>query len=347
MEQTPTQTDLTKETEVPAPENPDIIPEARRAYSRSILNLFIYWVIGIVLVLSISTLLKNQIENNKAVLYLANFLPMYLISFPTYLFLSKKVPASPPQQGLKMKPHHFILAFFCAEALGIAGNLIGIVINLILTLISGVETSSTFLQDGILGDHPALLIFFAIFCAPIVEEMLFRKILIDRIRQYGTGTAVLVSGLLFGLFHGNFSQFFYAAMIGMFFAYIYLRTGKVIYTIILHMIVNTWGSLIPLLFLQNLDTAKILEAIQSSDLKVLTGMLHELTPFIGFSVFTYSIALTGLILLIVNKPKFSLPPAEKAVPKAKRFSVAFINVGAILFFCACVAEFLIQIFENL
>lgn len=341
------ETDLTKETSAPQLPNEDVISEARHAYSRSILNIFVYWTIGIVLVLTISNLLTEQIRENQAIGYLANFIPMYLVAFPVYLLISKALPASPPKQELKMKPHHFLLSFLCAEFLAIAGNFIGIIINVILTLILGIQTSSTFLQDGILGDHAALLIFIAVICAPFVEEMLFRKILIDRIRKYGTKTAVIVSGLLFGLFHGNLSQFFYAAMLGMFFAYIYLRTGKVRNTIILHMMINSWGSIMPLLFLKDLDTGKILEAIQNSDLQALTGMLHELTPFLGFTAFTYALVISGLILLILNKQKFRLQPAEKELPKEKRASAAFINAGAGLFLCACIVEFIIQIRSNL
>lgn len=345
MEQNPI--DLTKENEAAAAPSPDVIPEAQHAYSRSMLHLFIYWVIGIILVTTIQKLLPDNLAGNNAALYLSNFVPMYLIAFPVYLLLSKSLPASAPEQGLKMKPHHFLLAFLAAEGLAITGNLVGVIINVILTLASGVQTASTFLQDGILGEYSYLLIFFAVFCAPVVEEMLFRKILIDRIRKYGNGVAVLVSGILFGLFHGNFSQFFYAALLGFFFAYIYIRTGKIIYTIIMHMMLNTWGSFVPLLFLQNLDTSKLMDALAQQDLSKLTGMLSDLVPFFGFTAATYSIAIAGIVLLILNKDKFKLPPAEKPVPKEKRLKTAFLNLGALLFFAGCIAEFVIQIVGNI
>ena len=43
---------------------------------------------------------------------------------------------------------------------------------------------------------------------------MFRKLLIDRIVPFGQRVAVVVSGLAFGLFHGNFYQFFYAFSLG-------------------------------------------------------------------------------------------------------------------------------------
>ncbi len=72
--------------------------------------------------------------------------------------------------------------------------------------------------------------------APVCEEVLFRKLIIDRIRRYGDKAAILVSAIIFGLCHGNFYQFFYAFGIGLVFGYIYTRTGRIRYTIGFHMI---------------------------------------------------------------------------------------------------------------
>ena len=74
--------------------------------------------------------------------------------------------------------------------------------------------------------------------APIFEELFYRKIVIDRLRRYGDLPAILISGLMFGLLHGNVSQFFYTTVFGMLFGYIYINTGKIRYTIALHMSIN-------------------------------------------------------------------------------------------------------------
>lgn len=74
--------------------------------------------------------------------------------------------------------------------------------------------------------------------APIVEELLYRKLLIDRTIKYGAGISILISALIFGLCHGNLTQAISAFIGGCFFAAIYVKTGKIIYTIILHMAAN-------------------------------------------------------------------------------------------------------------
>ena len=44
--------------------------------------------------------------------------------------------------------------------------------------------------------------------APVVEELFFRKLVMDRLLGYGQKTAIIISGIMFGMAHGNFSQFF-------------------------------------------------------------------------------------------------------------------------------------------
>lgn len=78
--------------------------------------------------------------------------------------------------------------------------------------------------------------------APIVEEIIFRKLLIDNMSKYGIVASVTISAFLFGLFHGNLAQFFYAWALGIVFGFVYVYTGKIIYTILLHMSVNLVSS---------------------------------------------------------------------------------------------------------
>ena len=81
---------------------------------------------------------------------------------------------------------------------------------------------------------------------PILEELIFRKLLIDRIRRFGEWNAVLFSALAFGLFHMNLPQFCYAASVGLMLGYVYVKTGRILYTIIMHILLNSASSLIVL-----------------------------------------------------------------------------------------------------
>lgn len=76
-------------------------------------------------------------------------------------------------------------------------------------------------------------------CAPILEEILFRGLIFESCRErFGSGAAVLISALLFGLVHGVPVQIINAFVVGLIFGYIYLRTGSLLSVIILHAINN-------------------------------------------------------------------------------------------------------------
>lgn len=74
--------------------------------------------------------------------------------------------------------------------------------------------------------------------APICEEIIFRRLLLIPLRRLGDFPAALLSGLVFGLYHGNFDQFAYAAIVGFFYAVIAIRRNSILPTVILHSLNN-------------------------------------------------------------------------------------------------------------
>jgi hypothetical protein len=95
--------------------------------------------------------------------------------------------------------------------------------------------------------------------APIFEELIFRKFLIDRTYKYGERNAIILSGLMFGLFHTNLGQFFYAFIIGAIFAWVYIRTGNILYSMSMHLLINLLGGTVPILLLSHVDISSISE----------------------------------------------------------------------------------------
>ena len=51
---------------------------------------------------------------------------------------------------------------------------------------------------------------------------------------------------MFGIIHGNLYQFFYAFGLGALMGYVYCTYGKIIYPIIIHVVINTIGSIVPI-----------------------------------------------------------------------------------------------------
>ena len=160
-----------------------------------------------------------------------------LICFPLIFLLTLKMPKAQIEKK-SMNFGHFLLCVLMMYGLVGVGAIIGSAIHLPLTLPFSHDGSDSEIVELLLGSNVFLRILVAGILAPIFEELIFRKVLIDHLAPKGELIAILASGLMFGLFHGNFQQGFFAAFIGCLFAFIYLRTGRVIYTILLHMVLN-------------------------------------------------------------------------------------------------------------
>lgn len=71
--------------------------------------------------------------------------------------------------------------------------------------------------------------------APVLEEMLFRGILLPGLaRNYGPTKAILQTSLLFGIIHFNPSQALSAFLIGLFLGWVYVRTQSLWACILVH-----------------------------------------------------------------------------------------------------------------
>lgn len=84
--------------------------------------------------------------------------------------------------------------------------------------------------------------------APIAEELVFRGLVFNRIKQYFSPKwAILFSGLIFGIYHGNMIQFFYATLIGFLLAWVYYKSNSMVISIAGHMAINLFSLLLPML----------------------------------------------------------------------------------------------------
>ncbi|MDE7476643.1 MAG: CPBP family intramembrane metalloprotease [Lachnospiraceae bacterium] len=81
--------------------------------------------------------------------------------------------------------------------------------------------------------------------SPVVEEIVFRGVIFNRIRKfYSVSKAVIFSALLFGMFHANLPQFLYGTVMGMLMALCYAYTESFAAPVLLHMSANIFVFLI-------------------------------------------------------------------------------------------------------
>ena len=265
-------------------------------------------------------------------------IPMYMIAFPVlYLLIGGKKDRVKIMQH-KMKFGQWIVAALMCAGICAVGMVIGTVLDTVISLLTRNSSSDAVtLQNLMLNSNPVYRILTVGILAPMVEEMIFRKFIIDRTVKYGEWMAILTSGLMFGLFHGNFSQCFFAAGLGMLFAYIYIRTGRIRYTIFLHMAVNLTTSVGSVGILQWAGYDELLSAEASGNLEAIMGGYASETHCFICVLYAWlgllaCLAIAGIVLLIVAfaKKKFFLVKPPKYVAKGG-FAAAWINWGMLLF----------------
>lgn len=118
-------------------------------------------------------------------------------------------------------------------------------VNMIGSFLNAEEYQETMSQ---LTDGKSM--FFLIVCmgiiAPLAEEIVFRWLIYLRLRDYmRSGEAIVISGLFFGIYHGNLVQGVYASILGCLFAYFLEQTGSLWTSVLLHMgaIYGRWSFL--------------------------------------------------------------------------------------------------------
>ncbi len=107
------------------------------------------------------------------------------------------------------------------------------------------ETQMDMIKNFLTGDHIVLLTLFHVALVPSVcEEILFRGYLQRALeKSWGVGAAILISGLLFGLFHIRITQLIPLAVIGILLAWIVWKSNSIIPAIAGHF-VNNGGSVL-------------------------------------------------------------------------------------------------------
>ncbi len=319
--------------------------EARRTFSRFSLALFFYLLIAstvtliveIVLMIALGEGYKSLLDNVYFV-WLMSVVPMYLIAGPS-LWLIVKNMKTRERDKKKLSFVEFICIFFVCQTGVVIGSNIGGTITSVIEFVIGksIGTSQTI---ALIEKTPLWLMFLVVVViGPIVEEFIFRKLMIDRLSRYGDFLAITVSSICFGLVHGNLDQLFYATLLGMIFGYVYVKTGNWLYSTLLHMLVNFFGSFVSVIFM-NIESY-VMKA--SEDLA--SGLDIDLTKYIrcnmalgSYSAIQTAFVIAGAVIFIYSliKRKISVSPdREYKLLVGTTFNTAFLNVGFILFASLC------------
>lgn len=288
-----------------------------------------------------------QIEN-KLVLefldYCVTLLPMYLVGFPILLSGLKYVK----KQEISGENFGFIrmLKFFLISLpIMYLGNIISLGFAAVVERITG-KTAVNNISEMIGASNPWMLILFVVIIGPVIEEIIFRRIIIDRTVGFGEKNAIILSAIMFGLFHMNLFQFFYATALGLIFGYMYVKTGKLRYTIILHMIINFMGSVVAVFMGGGEDG--VLKLIQEGKInEIPVEQFSGLIILSVYSLFVILACIVGIVLIILNFRRITLDAEGLPMERRELKRLTYGNFGIAFFFGLCIVMMVVTTFMQL
>ncbi len=204
--------------------------------------------VGLGLILWLEKIAPASLENSWVNLGTAT-LPIYLLGIPLVFLMIRRLPAAYPLEihpvgvgGTAAFAVSVYGLFYAAQmatlaAVELLSRLTERNYSNALDELTSTTTAATFVIVGLLG--------------PIMEELLFRGLILRRLLPYGRTFAIVTSALMFGLFHGNFFQMGYAFTIGLGLGYITVRTGSMVHAVVMHVCFNTYSSLLAFMLEKN------------------------------------------------------------------------------------------------
>lgn len=213
-------------------------------------------VLGIVSTIAayLITLLVNKInivtdQNKFVITYLINAISIYVIGYGSIKLLLKNTENVEKKEKKKLKISGFLLLI--AILIGSA-QIVNIITQIILTIIKSIfsiQINNNVAELMETSDSISLILF-AVILGPLFEELIFRGTLLKKLRVFGDKTAIIYTAIAFGLFHCNIAQIPFAITAGLILAYTVVKTNNIVYSIILHMILNGLSVALTILLLK-------------------------------------------------------------------------------------------------
>lgn len=280
----------------------------KKVYNR--VGWFFCGLLGVMLIMQVPMIILGVAINPKLLknvnfLLIVNIVAYYVVAFPIYAVCMNSIEGKQKKEKGRLGFARFILLFLIAFSFMNIANLINIGFVELFHAVTGVRLKAEL--DDIMQEPSVMVVLTTSVLAPIFEELTFRYFALNKLRKYGDKTAILVTSILFGLFHMNFEQAIYAMAVGCVLGYVVCQTGRVVYSIGIHMLANFFGGVLPL-FVRDYGNENL---------------------EIVYNASTILMVLLGVVLFITFRKKIRLSPATEYVQNP--VDSFLINPGMLVF----------------
>ncbi|MBQ3138578.1 MAG: CPBP family intramembrane metalloprotease [Ruminococcus sp.] len=263
-------------------------------------------------------------EYYKCITMIIPMVIQYFIGVPLSIFIYRKTKSGQtmetvgslfrkPQQSFWWVVRWIFIAIFFIYGTSLATNLLFMLIE----ALTGVKLTQTDFSAENNAISKVVNILCITFMAPIFEEILIRGGMLNNAKRYGSWSAVIATGLFFGLLHMNYPQVPFAAVMGIVAAFILLKTKSIIPTIVIHFIINSIGGF-QSLFVGEID----LEAMQSGDMSAMTENAIPFLAIMACGLTIMGLLAVGLVLfileIIMHRDSFKLEKVNPEVSEGKK-----------------------------
>ena len=176
----------------------------------------------------------------------------WILSLPIiYYFVKtyKKYEYFKTNEKLNVKDFntYFALVFF-----------IGNICNLLIISIFKFKGRTPLINEPLYID-----VIMAVFAAPILEEIVFRGVIMNNLKKYGIRVAIIINSLLFGLSHYNIEMIVPAFLTGIVFSYVAYKYS-IKYSILIHFFINAVTKISQVLAILKINILLILVGLFSA-----------------------------------------------------------------------------------
>jgi len=237
-------------------------------YSASVIGMAIISFIFVIAITAVATSLQTTTEilsQKNWYKYLSYILYqiVYVAIIIAYAFLYRKMPAEIGYRKTHFK--YFLIDLLLGFGLLFGLNFVNNLFALAIEKLGGkipVSSLPSLKGGGIVG----VLIVVALLPA-VLEESIFRGIILNSTKQLGTVSCCLLGGLLFSIFHQNPLQTVYQFICGVAFTLLAVRSGSILPTVLAHFLNNA-----VIIFNERFGFLNALNITQSTIIYVVAGI---------------------------------------------------------------------------
>lgn len=219
----------------------------------SFLILFIIYILHLIFMIFVNN--KISIIDNQIFKYVYMFrIYRWILSFPIIYYFVKtyrKYEYFKTNEKLNAKNFsvYFALAFW-----------IGNFFSFLIVLISSHKgrTPVVAIYESLYTD-----IIMTVFVAPVLEEIVFRGVIMNNLKKYGIKTAIIINSIFFALSHYNTDMIIPAFFTGIIFSYVAYKYS-IKYSILIHFFINAITKTSQVLAILRIDILLILVGLFSA-----------------------------------------------------------------------------------